>query len=71
MLYVKLLSPFMAFNRASGKPMAEEEICLVDRATTNTILRKTRYFQTLTKKNGNIMTTAKAMLILWAPKVPH
>jgi hypothetical protein len=41
-----------------GIPMAEEEICLVDSGTTNTILRETRYFQTLTKKNGNIMTIA-------------
>ena len=38
--------------------MAEEEICLLDSATTNTILRETRYFQTLTKKTGNIMTIA-------------
>jgi hypothetical protein len=36
--------------------MAEAEICLVDSGTTNTILRETRHFQTLTKKNGNIMT---------------
>lgn len=38
--------------------MAEEDICLVDSATTNTILRETRYFHTLTKKTGNIMTIA-------------
>jgi peptide/histidine transporter 3/4 len=38
--------------------MAEAEICLVDSGTTNTILRETRYFQTLTKKSGNIMTIA-------------
>jgi hypothetical protein len=36
----------------------EEEICLVDRCTTNTILRKTKYFQTLTKRTGNILTIA-------------
>jgi hypothetical protein len=36
--------------------MAEVEICLVDSGTTNTILRETRYFQTLAKKSGNIMT---------------
>nr|CAD39881.2 OSJNBb0067G11.4 [Oryza sativa Japonica Group]CAE05263.2 OSJNBb0115I09.25 [Oryza sativa Japonica Group] len=41
-----------------GNPMAEEDICLVDSATTNTILRETRYFHTLTKKTGNIMTIA-------------
>ena len=38
--------------------MAEAKICLVDSGTTNMILRETKYFQTLTKKNGNIMTIA-------------
>jgi len=60
MLYVKFLFPFMVFNRACGDPMAEAEICLVDSGTTNTILRETRYFQTLTNKNGNIMTIARS-----------
>nr|AAT85780.1 zinc knuckle domain containing protein [Oryza sativa Japonica Group] len=41
-----------------GNPMAEEDICLVDNATTNTILRETMYFHTLTKKTRNIMTIA-------------
>ena len=39
-------------------PMADEECCLVDSATTNTILRETRYFHTSIKKSGNIMTIA-------------
>jgi hypothetical protein len=34
----------------------EEEMCLVGRCTTNIILRETNYFQTLTKKTGNILT---------------
>jgi hypothetical protein len=34
----------------------EEEMCLVDRCTTNTILRGTKYFQTLTKRTRNILT---------------
>jgi hypothetical protein len=38
--------------------MAEAEICPVDSGTTITILRETRYFQTLTQKSGNIMTIA-------------
>ena len=38
--------------------MEEEEICLIDSATTNTVLRETKYFQTLTKKFGNVMTIA-------------
>ena len=60
MLYVKFMFPFMVFNRVCGNPMAEAEICLVDSSTTNTILRETRYFQTLIKKNGNIMTIARS-----------
>jgi hypothetical protein len=50
----------MVFNKAYGNRMAEAELCLVDSRTTNTILRETRYFQTLTKKSGNIMTTARS-----------
>ena len=36
----------------------EEELCLVDSATTNTILREIKYFQTLTKSKGKFMTIA-------------
>jgi hypothetical protein len=36
----------------------EEEICLVDSCTTNTILRETKYFHTLTKRVGNVLTIA-------------
>jgi peptide/histidine transporter 3/4 len=50
----------MIFNRACGNLMAEVRICLVDSGTTNLILRETRYFQTLTKKTGNIMTIAES-----------
>jgi hypothetical protein len=34
----------------------EEEMCLVDSCTTNSILRKTKYFQTLTQRLGNVLT---------------
>jgi hypothetical protein len=34
----------------------EEEMCLVDSCTTNSILKKTKYFQNLTKRTGNILT---------------
>jgi hypothetical protein len=34
----------------------EEEIYLVDNYTTNSILRETKYFQTLSKRIENIMT---------------
>jgi hypothetical protein len=36
----------------------EEEMCLVDSCTTNTILREIIYFQTLTKRTGNILIVA-------------
>jgi hypothetical protein len=34
----------------------EEEMCLVNSYTTNSILRETKYFQTLTKRMENILT---------------
>ena len=36
----------------------EEELCLVDSCTTNSILREIKYFQSLEKREGNIMTIA-------------
>jgi hypothetical protein len=33
-------------------------MCLVDSGTTNSILREIKYFQTLTKNRGNILTIA-------------
>jgi hypothetical protein len=36
----------------------EEEMYLVDSCTTNTILRDTKYFKTLTNRMGNILTVA-------------
>jgi hypothetical protein len=36
----------------------EEEICLVDSCTINSILRVTKYFQTLSRRSGNILTIA-------------
>jgi hypothetical protein len=34
----------------------EEEMCLVDSYTTNSILRDTKYFQTLTQRSENVLT---------------
>jgi hypothetical protein len=34
-------------------------MCLVDSCTTNSILRETKYFQTITKRTGNILITAR------------
>ena len=36
----------------------EEELCLVDSCTINSIIREMKYFQTLKKREGNIMTIA-------------
>ena len=41
-----------------GNNPKEEELCLVDSCTTNSILRETKYFQTLEKREGNSMTIA-------------
>ena len=46
----------------------EEEICLVDSRTTNTILRKVRYFQTLTKREGIVLIIALRDAILVGPE---
>ena len=48
-----------------GVNLMEEEICLVDSWTTNTILREVRYFQTLTKREGIVLiiTLCNAMLV--------
>jgi hypothetical protein len=36
----------------------KEELCLVNSYTINYILRKKKYFQTLTRRTGNILTIA-------------
>jgi hypothetical protein len=36
----------------------EEELCIVDSGATNSILREIKYFQTLKKREGNILTIA-------------
>jgi hypothetical protein len=36
----------------------EEEMCLVDSYTTNSILREEKYFLTLTRRSGNILIIA-------------
>jgi hypothetical protein len=36
----------------------DEEMCLMDSCTTNSIFRETKYFQTLTWRTGNILTIA-------------
>jgi len=36
----------------------EDELCLADSGTTNSILRETKYFHTLTNRQGNVLTIA-------------
>ena len=36
----------------------DKKLCIVESGTTNSILRETKYFQTLTKKKGNVLTIA-------------
>jgi hypothetical protein len=43
----------VGFHRKS--PM-EEEMCLIDSCTTNSILMETKYFQTLTRRSENVLT---------------
>jgi hypothetical protein len=38
--------------------LMEEEMWLVDSCTTNSILRETKYFQTLTRRSKNVLTIA-------------
>jgi hypothetical protein len=49
---------FLVEKISTGLNPMEEEMCLVDSGTTNTILRETKYFQTLTKSQGNVLTIA-------------
>src|SRR6266542_920736 len=48
----------LSFIDFSGTIQIEEEVFLVDSCTTNTILRKSTYFQTLKKSKGNVTTIA-------------
>ena len=45
----------------------EEELCLVDSCTTNSILRKMKYFLTLTKSNGNVLTIVGCDAMIVSP----
>jgi len=39
-------------------------MCLVDSGTTNSILREIKYFQTLTKNKGNVLTIARCDAVI-------
>lgn len=64
-MYVLILYEFdyilnfvLLLYRTSRNNTMEEEMCLVDSGSTNTILREMKYFQTLKKSNGSVMTIA-------------
>jgi hypothetical protein len=42
--------------RSHGKSPIEDEMCLVDSCTINSILREIKYFQTLTRRLENVLT---------------
>jgi hypothetical protein len=42
--------------RSHKESSMEEEICLVDSCTTNSILMETKYFQALTQRSENVLT---------------
>jgi hypothetical protein len=42
----------------------EEQICLVDNFTTNTILKEIKYFQTLNKSKRNVTTIANCDAVI-------
>ena len=46
------------YRVSTGVNLTEEELCLVDSGTTNSILRETKYFQSFTKRQGNVLTIA-------------
>jgi hypothetical protein len=42
--------------KSHGESLMEKEICFMDSCTTNSILRKTKHFQTLTRRSENVLT---------------
>ena len=46
------------YRFSTGIDPMEEEMCLVDSCSSNTVLREIKYFQTLTKREGNVLTIA-------------
>jgi hypothetical protein len=49
------LLQFLIVRSHKESPM-EEEMCLVDSCTINSILRETKYVQTLTRRSRNVLT---------------
>ena len=54
--YIMAENLFLTYIDLTGVNLMEEDLCLVDSGTTNSILRETKYFQTLTKRAGNVLT---------------
>jgi hypothetical protein len=51
--------------KSHGESPMEEEMCLVDSCTTNSILSEIKYFQTLTQMSENVLNIARrdAMIV--------
>ena len=58
MLRISFSILFSVFIDCTGVNPMDEEMCLVDSGITNSILREIKYFQTLTKSKGNVLTIA-------------
>jgi hypothetical protein len=56
MLRISFSIIFSIFIDCIGVNPMDEEMCLVDSGTTNSILGEIKYFQTLTKSKWNILT---------------
>jgi hypothetical protein len=56
---------------STGNGSLEEELCLVDSCTTNSILTKIKYFQTLKNREGDVLTTAVSHPGFGAPRPGH
>ena len=56
--YIMAENLFLTYIDLTGVNLMEEDLCLVDSGTTNSILRETKYFHTLTKRAGNVLTIA-------------
>jgi len=59
MLRISYSIIFSIFIDCTGVNPMDEEMCLVDNGTANTILREIKYFQTLTMSKENGLTTAR------------
>ena len=46
------------YRFSTGVNPMEEDMCLIDSCSSNTVLREIKYLRTLTKREGNVLTIA-------------